>query len=342
MSTTWSSTIRILVIVVILLGAIWLAVAASPLLEAVMIAALLAYLLDPMVRLLVRQARLTRPLAAGLVYLLFLLILVGIPAALGAVAVGQFHHLGADFAAATDALREWLFQPIDVLGYQLYPQSLLDNLGQLASSVLTALPGGSLDVLSGVTTNLLWGLVILVTLYYLLKDGPKIKPWVVRLAPDDLQPEMQRLLDEVDDVWGVFLRVQLLIFVILVVLIAAGTLLVVWLFRSGLLALSPLGLVVLLILIYAAVQQVDNLWLRPQLMGRRLRLHPGLVFVGLIGALALSGVLGTIIVVPCMATVKVVGRYVHRKLLGLAPWPPEELAVAGEAQREDDPADQGE
>lgn len=336
MDATWLPTTRILVVIVILLGAIWLVVVASPLLEALVIAGLLAYLLDPMVGLLTRRTPLYRPLAAVFVYLLFLLILASVPAVLGAVAVGQFHRLGADFAAAVDALKQRLFQPIDVLGYQLHPPLLLDNLEQLASSVLTALPGGSLDVLSGLTTNLLWGLVILVSLYYFLKDGPKIKPWLVGLTPDEFRVEIRRLLDEVDNVWGVFLRVQLLIFVVLAILMAAGTFLVIWLFRMGLLILSPFGLILLLYLIYVAVQQVDNLWLRPQLMSRQFRPHPGLVFVGLIGALALSGVLAAIIVVPCMATVKVVGGYVHRKLLGFPPWPQEDLAAISEEKLEDD------
>ena len=206
MSTTWSPTTRILVVTVILLGAVWLAVMASPLLNALVISALLAYLLDPVVRLLTRRTRLNRSLTAVFVYLLFLLVLASIPATLGAVAVDQFHHLETDFAAAVDALRQLLFQPINVLGYQLYPQTLLDNLEQFAGNALTALPGGSFDVLSDVTTNLLWGLVILVSLYYFLKDGPRIKPWLVGLAPGEYQAEMRRLLDEIDKVWGSILE----------------------------------------------------------------------------------------------------------------------------------------
>ncbi len=333
MNTIWPPTTRILVIAIILVGAIWLAVVASPLLEALVISALLAYLLDPVVGLLMRRARLNRPLAAGCVYVLFLLILAGIPTALGVVTVGQFHRLETEFVAAIDALKRWLFRPVTVLGYQLRPRVLLDNLEQSANSALAALPGGSFGILSDVTTNLLWGLVILVSLYYFLKDGPKIKPWLVGLAPADYQDEIQHLLDEIDNVWRIFLRVQLFIFVVLTVLIAMGTILVIWLFRAGLLPWSPFVFILLLVLVYTAAQQVDNLWLRPQLMGRQLRLHPAVVFVGLTGALALSGVLGTVIVVPCMATAKVVGRYLHRKLLGLPPWPPEEPAAASQERR---------
>ena len=342
MNTTWSPIIRILVIVIILVGAIWLAVVASPLLEALVISALLAYLLDPAVRLLMRRARLNRSLAAVFVYVLFLLVLASIPAALGAVTVGQFHRLETEFVTAIDALKRWLFRPVTFLGYQLRPRALLENLEQSASSALAVLPGGSLDVLSDITTNLLWGLVILVSLYYFLKDGPKIKPWLVGLAPDEYQAEMQRLLDEIDSVWKVFLRAQFLIFIVLAILMASGTFVVIWLFRTGLLPWSPFVFILLLVLVYTAAQQVDNLWLHPQLLGKQLRLHPGLVFVGLTGALALSGVLGAIIVVPCMATVKVVGRYVRHKLLGLPPWPAEAPATASQEKRDDHLAGQGE
>jgi len=55
-------------------------------------------------------------------------------------------------------------------------------------------------------------------------------------------------------------------------------------------------------------------------LGHQLRLHPGLVFVGLIGALALSGVLGALIVVPLMASIKVIGYYIRSKLLDQTPW----------------------
>jgi predicted PurR-regulated permease PerM len=182
-------------------------------------------------------------------------------------------------------------------------------------------PASSLSTLNAITDNLLWSTVVLVSFYYFLKDGPQIKPWLVSLLPPQAQPDGQRLLDEIDTIWSLFLRVQLFIFVILAFLMVASTVLIIWLFRNNWLPLSPIGLIVLLILVYTAIQQVDNLWLRPQLLGRRLKLHPGLVFVGLITALALSGLLGALIVVPLIATAKILGGYAHAKLLGRSPWP---------------------
>jgi predicted PurR-regulated permease PerM len=336
MKTTWSNTTRILVVVALLVATVWIVVVAGPLWQAVGIAALLAYLLDPLVRFLMCRTQMRRSWAAALIFVLLLLFLVGISALLGTVAVSQIHRLETDFLAAVGEIERWLSQPILFLNFRFHPQDLLGNLPTMAEDVLSTLPGGSLSILSSLTTNLLWGSVIVVTLYYLLKDGPKIKPALIRLAPDDYQYEVRRLLDEVNDIWGRFLRVQLLIFCILFALVAAGTLLVVWLFRSGLLQWSLVGFILLMLLVYTAAQQVDNLWLRPQFLGKHLRLHPGLVFVSMIGALALSGILGAFVVVPIIATMKVVGRYVHRKLLGLPPWPEEELPAGEHSQENTD------
>jgi predicted PurR-regulated permease PerM len=81
------------------------------------------------------------------------------------------------------------------------------------------------------------------------------------------------------------------------------------------LPLSPVGLIILLIVVYAAIQQVDNLWLRPQLMGHTLELHPGLVIVSLLAALALTGLLGALLIVPILATGKVIGLHLYHRFI---------------------------
>jgi predicted PurR-regulated permease PerM len=339
----WSYTTRMLVAIVGAIGLVWLIVVAAPLIESLLIAALLGYLLDPVVEALARWLRLSRRAAARMVYVLFLLILLSIPAALSTVALSQFDQIQADLLAAIEQSRRWLAQPLEFLGFELVLTQLLDNLSQTANSAVALLPGGALNVLASVTTNLLWALTVVVSLYYFLIDGPRIKPWLVSLLPPDYQEETRRLLDEIDYAWRLFLRAQILIFVILAVLFALSTFLIVFLFRSGLLPLSPVGLAVLLVIVYALVQQVDNIWLRPYLFGERLKLHPGLVFVGLIGGLALSGVLGVIVVVPAIATVKIVAGYAHRRLLGQPPWPdaPPEGQRQENGEPEAEPAESG-
>jgi predicted PurR-regulated permease PerM len=321
MDSSWSKSTRIIVVLALVAAGIWLAFLFAPLLEAVIVAGLLAYLLDPIVRWMMAHSQATRGQAAGFVFAMTILLLIGIPAVLGTVAFNWLSRLGTDLVTAIEEIELWLFQPIDLLGFRLQPQDVLDRLQGFGAELLAALPGGSLDVLSSVTTNLVWALGVIVIYYYLLKDGPKIRPWLISLLPEEHRPELTRLSDEVNWVWSKFLRVQVLMFLLLFVLMVMGTLLIVGLFRSGLLRWSPIGFILLLLLWYTAIQQLDNLWLRPQILGRKLELHPGIVFTGLVGALMLSGLLGALLIVPVLGTVKVVGRYVHRKLLGLPPWP---------------------
>lgn len=337
--TSWSPRTKTIVITIILLGALWLIVFLNPLWNALLISALLAYLLDPVVRLLTMHTRLTRRGGAILVFVIFILLLIGIPAALGTVIVQQFERIRIELSQVWEVVLVWLANPIEFLGFRLYPQLLLENLQQAAGGFLSALPGGSFNVITDVTSNLLWGFVSTLGLFYFLKDGPTIVAWLVRFAPTTYQADVQRLVDELNDVWGVFLRVQLLIFVVLAILMGAGTLLVIWLFRTGLLAFSPLGFILLLIAVYTAAQQVDNLWLRPQLMGKQLHLHPGLVFSGLFAGLMAGGFLGALLIVPLMASVKVIGGYIYRQMLDMPPWPQDGTAETGTEGGGDLPVD---
>lgn len=331
MSTEWSNTTRVVVVLLALALAIWLAFVVSPLVDAILVAALLAYLLDPAVHWIINHSNATRTQAAASVFMLTMVIIVAIPAAVGTFAVNSIGRLGSDLLRAVEQIETWLLQPIPIFGFHLQPQQLSEPLEGIGTSLLATLPAGSLSILSSVTTNLLWVIAVLAMFYYLLKDGPKIKPWVVTIAPEAYRSEYARLLDEIDEVWGKFLRIQLLMFFVIFMLMAIGTLLIVGLFRFGLLRWSPLGFIALLLALYTAIQQLDNLWIRPHILGKQLRLHPGVVFAGLVGALMVSGLLGVLLVVPLLATVKVVGRYIHCKLLGLEPWPAPAGQPAGEA-----------
>ncbi|MEW5960629.1 MAG: AI-2E family transporter [Chloroflexota bacterium] len=318
----WSRTTRLMVFIAGAIILIWLVTVTSPLIASLTISALLSYLLDPLVQWLTRRTRLNHLWAARGVYVLFLLVLAGIPTVLSTVALSQFDDLQSDFLAATTELKARLTQPLVFLGFQFQPLALLDNLEQVSGNALSTISGGALDALIRVTTNLLWGLTALVSLYYFLVDGYKIKSWLVGLFAPKYQDDARLLLEEIDEAWRIFLRVQLLIFLIFIILLGGGIFLVVWLYRIQLLPLSPIGLIVLLVIVYAIVQQIDNFLVRPYFFGESLKLHPGVVLVGLIGGLAFGGVLGAIIVIPAIATAKIIGHYVHCRLLGKLPWPP--------------------
>ncbi|MBN1667474.1 MAG: AI-2E family transporter [Anaerolineales bacterium] len=340
-NTTWSITTKIIVILLLLAGALWLLVTIQPVLTALVIAAMVAYIFNPLINSLARRTRLKRPVAARLVFFIFLLILAAILSGVGTVAVDQFQTLQAEFLDALLALEQWISEPIDLLGYRFYPEVVITDLEQAVGNTMTWFLGGSVDLFTGITNNLLWVLLLIFGLYYLMLDGQKLVSWLTQWPPEQYQADFRRLLTELDEVWGVFLRVQLLMFVVLGVMMGAGFLIVIWFFRSGLIPFSPLALILLFALVVTIAQQIDNLWMRPQLMGKSLHIHPLLIFTGLTAALMVGGLLAAFLVVPAMGSVKILGRYLHRRLFDLPPWD-EPTREAGEELPDTAAADQEE
>jgi predicted PurR-regulated permease PerM len=321
MGSTWSPYTRNLVIILLIIAGIVLTIFLAPVIQALLGAALIAYLLDAVVIGLLRRTQLERKRAVQVVYFLFLVLLVTIPTLLGTFAVEQLTSFSTELSDALSALEERLTQPFTILGLRINPQSAIEQVEQLGGETISLLTGSSVTILANVTSSVYWGLMILISVYYFMADGQSIAPWILDRMPPAYREEMGLLFDKLNSVWRVSLRVQIVIFFILAVLMIAGTALILWLFQSGLIGFSPILLVVLLVLLYTGVQQLDNLWLRPRWMGRSLAIHPGIIFVGLMGALALGGLLGIILVVPIIGSVKVIGEYIAAKLLDRPLWP---------------------
>jgi hypothetical protein len=54
-----------------------------------------------------------------------------------------------------------------------------------------------------------------------------------------------------------------------------------------------------------------------------MHMNTGLVFLAIIAAVILEGILGALIVLPIMASIGLIGRYVLARMLRLDPWSPE-------------------
>jgi predicted PurR-regulated permease PerM len=68
---------------------------------------------------------------------------------------------------------------------------------------------------------------------------------------------------------------------------------------------------------YLVLINLKGLWLRPYVMGRSVHMNEGLVFIAIMIATILEGIVGALLVVPLLATVTVIGEYLRRKILGL-------------------------
>lgn len=354
MSYEWGTFTRAVVAAVslILLGLfIWVI---HPMIEPIIVALLLAYILNPVVKLVLRGTRLPHTWAVALVYFSCLALLIVIPSILAPVAIRQATGLSAYLVQIESELERLLANPVVFLDQEIYLGQLLSNFLELTTESITPGAEGALVIVERTSTSFAWLLVILVSTYYLLLDGERLVAWIVRLVPERTQPDVVRLLKEIDVIWWAYLRGTLVL-----MLIVAVTFMVVWsamglpgalilgllagvltvipevgptfaailavlvaLFQgSDFLPVSNFWFAVLIFAVYFVLIQIKAIWLRPRIMGYFLNMNEGLIFVAIIGAVVLWGILGALLIVPLLATAGSIAHYIRCRLLNLDPWP---------------------
>jgi predicted PurR-regulated permease PerM len=341
----WSLATRSFVLVLLLAGLLLLAWQLRPISGPLTIAALLAYILNPLVNRVKKWLRLPRSYALALVYTLFLVVLVATPITFFPVVVNQARTLADELSLIGQELTHILLEiemffgfDISLVGILLWVQTAFADLFNVERA---------LQVVQRITTNLVWILVILVVPYYLLHDWHKLRDWLLNLGPPAYHGDVRRLYEEIKAVWQNYLRGQLLLmFIIGVSSAVAGAaiglpaalllgllaglfdviptfgpavamvlaVVVAWFEGSTYLPISNTWFALLVLAVYSLIQMVENVWLRPRIMARSLRIHPAVVFLAVVGALVLVGPLMALIAIPLLGSAIVVGRYVRRRL----------------------------
>jgi predicted PurR-regulated permease PerM/phosphoglycolate phosphatase-like HAD superfamily hydrolase len=359
-TTEWSRTTKRLVIVgliIVLLLALYLFRAILP---PVAIALVLAYLLKPLVDYVDRQTRLSRTAAVFLVFLVLLLVFSVIPVTIVPYLVDQVTRLNLDLQRLVDDMVVFLSQPITLFAYTISLQDLLGDVRAALQDLVRPFATQTVTLLFGVASSLLWILSILIISFYLIKDADQFRGFLDRIAPPGYTEELRRLREEINMVWKAFFRGQVVLGVIVGVLVwiamtlvglpnaglmalLAGLLeviptfgpvlatipavLIAFIRGSTYLPLSNFWFAALVLSIYLLIQQAENGYLVPRIMGRRLQLHPVVVFIGVLMGGMVAGVLGVFLAAPIIGTVRVILGYLYAKLLDQVPFPPEEEEV---------------
>lgn len=351
-SSSWSTTTRYFVLILLIGALIWLTIAARELIGPLAIAALVAYVLNPLVGKISAQSHLGRHWVVLLVYLLFLAAFV----LLGVLVVPQLPPLAARLTEQLETIvvvvEEVAAQPVFIFGTQVSMEAVLANWPAFTQSVTR--PDIVIDMFAATSQNLVWILLVLVTTYYLLLDGVRLRTWFYSLVPDSQKSDVSRLYAEISNVWSQYFQGQLrLMFIVglatgitamaiglpgalafgvlaglfdiilsvgpfIVMVIAA---IVAYVAGSNHLDISNFWFAVLVIVLFGGIQAVENVWLRPRIMSNSLRLHPAIVFISVVSSLALAGILVALIIVPLIGSALVIGRYLYCKILDVDPWP---------------------
>lgn len=337
-----------------MIALVWFLVAANGLVGPLAIAAMLAYVLNPMVSLVHSRMKLPRYWVVMLVYVASLAAIITLGIIFIPIIPVQTALFLEELQIIQSELEASLPSSIRFAGFQISLSGIFSGLPGVSTNFFRPDTDVILLALQSATTNLGWILVILVTTYYLLQDWPLFREWMLAWAPDEYESDARRLYYEIRNVWQRYLLGQLRLSVIVGVLtglgaaviglpgaLAFGVLaalfdvvlsvgpaivmtmaaLVALYSGSTLLVMEPLWFMLLVLAVFGGVQTIENIWLRPRVMGQTLNIHPAVVFVGIISSLALGGVLVALIIVPVLGSVGIVSRYLHAKILDLEPWP---------------------
>jgi len=80
--------------------------------------------------------------------------------------------------------------------------------------------------------------------------------------------------------------------------------------------------------IYLVVVQAQANIIAPKVMGTAVRLRPAIVLIGLMVGFQVGGLLGSLLAVPVIASIRDVAVYLWRKLIDADPWPEDDVETA--------------
>jgi predicted PurR-regulated permease PerM len=359
MRQQWDVPIRYIILVFLLIlfiAALWYV---REIFQPLIAAALIAYFLSPAVSFVVTRFHLKRKSAANLIYFLSLTCFVGLLVSAVPLLFDELKSVSNDLTVALNGLEVALQKPVMIGNVPFQFGALIPALRQTVSAMAIPAPADALRIIQVTSRNFLWLLVILVTAYYLMTDWEKVRTSIINLAPRSEQHDLYRLYKEIRTVWMGYLRGQIRLIFILAVMysiawfaiglpgaLALGMLagLLNLLPEVGPFAVAVLATVIALIEgstyipvsnfwfaiitlgLYLLLNNFKTIWLQPRILGQSVFLHEGVVFVAIIAAIVLQGVLGVLIIVPLLATFVVLGRYFRRRLLGLPPFADEDPA----------------
>jgi len=317
------------------------------------IAAFVAYLINPAVVYLTTRTRMQRVAAVNLVYFSAVVLLLGLPATLLPIFADEAQFVIEDILNLANQLRQTLSSPIRIGGLVFHLEEWGQSIFQAQNAVLSPIPERTLQLLETTSVGVLWFLVILVSVHLFLSQWPTMRDWLINLAPPPYRPEIEELYNRIRRVWMAYLRGQIVLMLIvgvvftiawlilgipgafvlgviaglftlvpdvgpfLAMVLAAG---VALLEGSTWIPLSNFWVTGIVLIVYLVLINLKNFFLRPYIMGRSVHMNEALVFIAIIIATILKGILGALLVVPLLASVVVIGGYVQRRVLGLPPF----------------------
>ena len=362
-SPGWSSTTKLLIGLVIVGIAAFLLYRFSNLITPLLMIFVLVYLLHPVTSLIARGLHLSWKASVNILFLIILFMLAGLLTWSGVGLVGQIQSLIAsvqDIVTNLPTYVEQLSTQVFTFGpFRLDMRTLdLNTISQQVLSFVQPLlgrTGNLVGALAGGAAQIFgWTVFVLIVSYFVMIESSGLRRDLFKIEVPGYTEDFTRLGKELGRIWNAFLRGQIIIFLLAVLIysILLPTLGVRYALGIALMAglakflpyigpaitwvvmalvtffqtnhpfgMQPLAYMAMVVIITSIIDWIIDSFVTPRIMASTLKVHPAAVLVAALIAANLLGILGVVIAAPFLATFTLLGRYTMRKMFDMNPWP---------------------
>ena len=212
-------------------------------------------------------------------------------------------------------------------------QNVIDNLDTYAEQVLTNL----FSMISSVFSFLFSFIMIPFFLFFMLKDGKKLTPFITQFFSEQKAKSIETLLKNINQTLSSFIQGQVMVSIFVGIILLIGyyivglnyalVLAIFGLFMNLIPFIGPwisaipaviigffqdpmIGVWTAVIMIVA--QQIESNLISPNVMGKALNLHPLTVITVILAAGAMFGFIGLLFAVPSYAVAKTIITHLYR------------------------------
>jgi len=361
-SPKWNWTTKLVFALILSAVGFFILIKFQNILGPVLLSFIISYLIYPLATFLHKRLKFSWRLAVTVIYAVIALILLGLLTWGGFALFGQVQNLITFIQENIDELPNLLENLADqsiVIGQMEFSLAFLNN-GELVDQIVAWIEpilgtAGSLvgKLFSGGANLIFWTVLMLLISYFILAETEGVSRNLIKVRIPGYEEDLQRMGRELGYVWNAFIRGQLIVITVAVIVftIILGTLGIQYFFGLALIAafgrlipyvgawvtwisyglvalfqantpfgLTPFWYMLIVVVIALLVDNILDNILVPKVMSNALRVHPAAVLLGTLIGAQLLGVVGVILAAPVLASLQLIFRYLLRKLTDSNPW----------------------
>lgn len=316
-------SLQLIIVLLLVAGAIWGMQILSTVAIPILLALIFASTFWPITRRL-RERRVPHALIAALELVGILLMLGGVGWLVTWAVADQWDELSQRAQEGFSQLLAW----IDTLPFDIDTPQFQEFLDQAIEFLSSAEFGAGALAGVGVVARFITGLVLMVVvLFFFLKDGPTIWRFILRPFSGESLARAERIGERTVTTLGSYVRgtatvafvdaffigiglwalsvplalpLSVLVFILSFIPLVGATVAGALAALVALVANGPLS-AVLVVAVVVGVNQLEGNFLQPVVMGRALKLHALVVLLALTIGTVLAGILGAVLAVPIAA-----------------------------------------